>query len=513
MEREAKAEQGMMDEAVAAYFAWMREQLVEKSDGSWLGREEHLARFEAILMQDQPIAESLGQILQQEASLVLRYEALRLAAASHSRELLLPLLDALLAPANYQPLMRRRMELLRLFWRDDQRQHLEQPTERRAMLEHLLERIRFQLWFNAPGYGFEEMISLLDELTNLGKTGCYAIEQLLYETLEERCLMDRRYLHLFQTAAPLFVRHAYYEGVQVCLDFLDACEPIKPDEFIKGAVGEILRAIRRLRPYRYPQWARPLERFAAHYRSVGQAGRAAEANMLKILITASTAEEALLLDNDELVDLLRGRRDAAYKEEELVEAAALCDAVLAAGRDDSRIFHIRGWLAARLEGEEEAEAYFQAAIERDPENVFPHLALAALYQERGEEEAMLDHLYTACHCPQTLISCHRRLAHACEEADALDDALMIYERGTQIIPTQVTDLELEEFFSCLAGVARLLASRDGAAAGKEALEAMASLSLTERFGARFVRRKKTIIELFARGLRELHAELSPLVEV
>lgn len=501
-----------MCEEANVYFGWLAGQLDLYQDGSILNRDDHQKHFEALLAADVDIVPSLEVILRTEMRLALRYDALRLAASSQSRDAILPVLDELLAPAYFQPLMRRRMELLRQFWRDTEWAVTERPAQRKAALEHLLERVRFQLWFNAPGYGFEEMSWLLRELTSLGKTGCYAIEQLLYEILEERYLMDQRYLHIFQEAASLFADHAYYEGVQVFFDFLAACAPQQPDAQIKTTVGAVLRAIRRLRPYRYPQWAAPLRRFAQHYKKIGEVGRAAEANMLLILITASQVEEALLLDDDELVDLLRGRRDAAYAEEDFAEVAALCDEVLAAGREDSRILHIRGWLAARLEGTLQAEDYFLAALDRDPNNIFSHLALAAMFEERGDEEGARAHLQAACACPQTLISCHRRLGGRLEEEGDWESALEVYHRGTQILPAQVSILELEEYFGCLAGVTRLTAELQGAKAGKEALEALAELSLTERFGARFVRRKKVVIELFGKGLHDLHAELARVVE-
>lgn len=495
------------DGLVSAYFDWLRTMLNERSDGAGLNREEHQARFESLLVEHTHIAEGLESILRTEMQLALRYDALRLAAASQSRVEILPVLEDLLAPAYYQPLIRRRMELLRQFWQDPTWASAERPTQRKAALEHGMERVRFQLWLNAPGYGFEEMSLSLRELASLGKTGCYAIEQLLYEALEERYLMDLRSLSLFQEAAGIFVESAYYEGVQVFFDFLAACNPEQADAPIKATVGAVLRAIRRLRPYRYPQWAAPLRRFSQHYRGIGEVGRAAEANMLLILITASSVEEALLLEEDELVDLLRGRRDAAYTEDGLAEVAALCDAVLAAGRLDSRILHIRGWLAARLEGVLQAEEYFLYALEKDPNNAFSHLALAAIYQDRGDEEIARHHLYAACACSETLISCHRRLGGRLEQEGALEEALLLYQRGTQILPAQVSDLELEEWFGCLAGIGRITAALEGAKAGKEALEALRDISLTERFGARFVRRKKVVIELFGKGLRDFYAEL------
>ncbi len=497
---------------VRAYFEGLRAMLAARPDGAGLNREEHQSHFEALLAEDTDLSAGLEVILRTEMQLALRYDALRLAAASQSRAQMLPVLEELLAPSYYQPLMRRRMELLRLFWKDSDWASAERPTERKAALEHGMERVRFQLWLNAPGYGFEEMSGSLHELASLGKTGCYAIEQLLYEALEERYLMDQRSLHLFQEAAGLFVERAYYEGVQVFFDFLAACTPEQADAPIKATVGAVLRAVRRLRPYRYPQWAAPLRRFSQHYRKIGEVGRAAEANMLLILITASAVEEALLLEDDELVDLLRGRRDAAYTEEGLAEVAALCDAVLAAGRLDSRILHIRGWLAARLEGTLQAEDYFLYALEKDPHNAFSHLALAAIYEERGDEERALGHLQAACACPETLISCHRRLGGRLEEAGELEEALGVYRRGTQILPAQVSDLELEEFFGCLVGIGRMTAAQKGATAAKEALEALRDISLTERFGARFVRRKKVVIALFGKGLRDFHAELVRVAE-
>ena len=54
--------------------------------------------------------------------------------------------------------------------------------------------------------------------------------------------------------------------------------------------------------------------------------------MLHLLITATSLEQALILEDDELVDLLRGRRDSAYTLGELEEVAELCDLLIETGQ-------------------------------------------------------------------------------------------------------------------------------------------------------------------------------------
>ena len=278
------------------------------------------------------------------------------------------------------------------------------------------------------------------------------------------------------------------------------------------SIGKLLKSVRKLRPYRYPQWARPLQRFVEHFRSIKQYGRAAEAQMLAILIRASSKEEALLLEDDELVDLLRGRRDTAYTLKELEEVAQFCDELLEAGRTDARIYHIRGWLAARLEGPERAEPYFLKAVERDPLYPFPLLALASIAKLKGEESAGIQYLAKACQLPKTQISCFREYGEFLEKNGQLKEALDLYQRGISIHPIQTTTLEVEEYFGCLAALARIFPKIYGPKQSdkllKKLLDKTAEPELVSRFGLRFCERHRTLIKLLRRGLKNFVLEVS-----
>jgi len=487
---------------IQSYFQLIKTKLDESPDGIWLGGGEHQASFSQLLPRVSMVNGSFTAIehaLFKEPILFVRYDALRLLAKLGSQPKTNALLDRLVERAGFDFLIRRRVDLLKATWKGVSSSD---EIKRRA------DAIRNHLWFTSPGATLEPIQEELKALAALGEPGLYQIDLLLGEVLDEGCLMPADFLFMFKTAAKLFVEYRFFEGVQVFFDFLADCAPLQPSREVRGAVKQVLKAVRKLRPYRYPKWAMPLKRFVQHYKKIGQAGRAAEANMLIILISASEVEEALLLDDDELVDLLRGRRDAAYSIEELSSVAQMCDAVLAAGRNDARIFHIRGWLAARLDGPDAATPFFHKALSIQPDYVYSHLALSALYEMRGDDSASVYHLQKACGSKDTLISCHRKYGEIAQDAGRIDEAIKYFVRGTQIKPVDITNLELEEFFGCFAALAHLMREYEGKEAIKRVFTQMASIPLIERFGARFVESNRVVIGLLQKGMNDLQIELS-----
>lgn len=483
-----------------SYFELIRSELAKKPDGMWLGREEHQMACKTFALQGVAIASELSEILEREPSLVLRSEALRIAALTNLRRELLPTIDRFLGRAGYYPQIGSKMEALKKLWQQTQPAMSLPIVALRTTIENLL-------WFGWPGEAARSAMPYLSKLADLGEPGLFAIDQILGEALSEAYLMASDRLALLQYAAELFVKHKYFEGVQIFFDFLSDCKPLKPDRAALSAIGSVLKAVRKLRPYRYPQWAAPLRRFVEHFRSIKQHGRAAEANMLIILITTTSAEEALLLDDDELVDLLRGRRDNAYTEPEIAEVAELCDALISAERKDHRIYHIRGWLAARLEGPSEAVQYFQSALEIEPSYVYSHLALASIYEMQGREHTRNHHLSSSCNAHPTLISCHRKYGEVLQQRGYDQDALDVYYRGLELKPDQKNILELEEYFGCLASIARIYADYGDVNAALEVLDRMNHQNIESIFGARFCQHNRVIIDLLHKGLRDLQAEI------
>lgn len=480
------------------YIETLKEWIDTHPDGSWQGSDEHQALFSS-LTADESALQSILSILQTEPRLTLRYEALRAGAAICPTAQLVPALIQQTERAGYRPLMGRRYELALQLWSTDE-------APKRNAVEDLRTNVQAQLWFGPPQPEEDTLRATLSALADLGEPGCFGIARLLREQLEEPHILGVGCLQLFSIASDIFVEAKYFEGVQVFFDFLSDCKPTKPGRDARKAVGAVLKAVRTLRPYRYPQWARPLGDFIQHYRSIGRKGRAAEANMLMILITATSLEDALLLEDDELVDLLRGRRDAAYTDEELEDVVALCDDILAAGRRDCRMYHIRGWLAARLNGPDAAEPFFLQALEINPEYVYSHLALSYIYQQWGEDELREHHLASACDAPETLISCQRQYGEVLQRADEWDTAAYYYERGTHIQPEQASVFELEEFFGCFAALAHLYAESGQPKKAQDILEEITPSLVQSRFGARFCSRNQVIVDLLQKGLQDVQAE-------
>lgn len=488
----------MGENPLQQYFATIREALEAHEDGSWFGSEAHAEAFGQATAQYPASTQIFVDLLSTEPRLALRFEVLRLMAALDLKAQLLPLLHQTLERAGFYPLFGRRVEALCALWED---QPL--PDDELDRFSLLWQRAH---WFGHPG-DVEPQREALQQLASLGESGHTRIESLLSSVLEDECLMNRSALVCFREAAKLFVQHQCFEGVQLFFDFLADCRPAKMNKEIKSTVGEVLKAVRKLRPYRYPQWAVPLRSFVKHFQSIRRRGRAAEANMLIILITASTTEQALLLEDDELVDLLRGRRDAAYTTEDLEEAAALCDAVLEAGRSDGRILHIRGWLAARLDGPEAAMPYFLEALEQRPGYVYSHLAVASLAEMAGDYGFHDQHLEAACATSPTLISCHRKMAHILREEGYIDNALEIFDRGTQVKPDTMSVYELEEWFGCFLGKADIYQQREQWDEALSEVERLLNTPANAIFSSRFLKREGLIFSMLRKGAEDYKAEL------
>lgn len=486
--------------AAHQYFTKLQQALVNQPDGSWLGRDEHRQACEQVCAHGAGLANDILTVLQQSPNIVLRSEALRIAGLANLRDSLGQHIVQMMDRESYRPIFGRKLQSLYNMWYPNAA-----PPE--GITEQYLNNLEHHMWFGLPGQAIPTIHSNLPVIANEGEPGLFAIDQLLGRILDEGYLMSHDHLALFYQTSQLFVQHNYFEGVQIFFDFLADCAPVAPQKDDLATIGSVLKAVRKLRPYRYPQWSTPLGRFVQHFRSIKQMGRAMEANMLIILISASELEEALLLEDDELVDLLRGRRDSAYTEEELEGVATLCDAVLNSGRSDARMFHIRGWLAARLEGPDAAEPFFKKAVEINPSYVYPHLALSALFDMKDDQGARDHHLAAACHSEPSQISCHRQYGELLQRNGRDDEALEIYQRGSQIKPDQVTVLELEEYFGCLAAIANIHSQRGAKGQAIQALDSHDESQLTQRFSARFCDRNRVIVDLLSKGLRDYRAEL------
>ncbi|TNE46255.1 MAG: hypothetical protein EP343_24430 [Deltaproteobacteria bacterium] len=486
--------------AAQQYFSRLQQALSQQPDGSWLGREEHQQACQRVCGYGSALARDLITVLQQSSNIVLRSEALRIAGLANLRNSLGQQIVSMMDRASYRPIFGRKLQSLYNMWYPEQAPPMDTTEQYLANLEQ-------HMWFGLPGQASPTINGNLPVIASQGEPGLFAIDQLLGRILDEGYLMSYDHLVLFMQTSQLFVEHNYFEGVQIFFDFLADCAPVAPQKDDLATIGSVLKAVRKLRPYRYPQWSTPLGRFVQHFRSIKQMGRAMEANMLIILISASELEEALLLEDDELVDLLRGRRDSAYTEQELEDVATLCDAVLESGRSDARMYHIRGWLAARLEGPDAAEPFFKQAIAINPSYVYPHLALSAIYGMKDDEGARDHHLAAACQSDPSQISCHRQYGEHLQRSGRDDEALDIYQRGAQIKPDQVTVLELEEYFGCLAAMANIHAHRGAVGQAVQVLESHNESHLIQRFSARFCERNRVILDLLSKGLRDYRAEL------
>lgn len=486
--------------AAQQYFQRIQQALTQQPDGSWFGREEHQKLCYHFCAQGAVIASDLVKVLEQSSNLMMRSEALRVAALANLRPQILPSLEKMLERASYRPIFELKLRMLRQMW-------TQSASSKLSEIDQYIQNLEQYLWFGLPGQSLQAIQTNLPIIAGHGEAGLFALDQLLGRILDEGYLMAFDHLSLFHHAAELYVERRYFEGVQTFFDFLADCGPVSPQKEDLSTIGAVLKAVRKLRPYRYPQWSMPLARFVEHFRAIKQQGRAMEANMLIILITASSLEEALLLDDDELVDLLRGRRDFAYTEHELEEVARLCDAVLQSGRNDARMYHIRGWLAARLEGPDSAEGYYQKAVSIRPGYVYPHLALAAIYDQRGEEAARDQHLASACQANPSQISCHRRYGELLRQQDRIQEALQIHQRGTQIRPEQITILELEEYFGCLVSMAQIYLEQGNKSQALAVLNNVDRPSLESTFTARFSTRNRAIFDLLFKGLRDFRAEV------
>ena len=489
------------------YFQVLRKEIQAHPDGSWIGSDEHQAEIQKLLTAQVRSAPYLQQLLQKEPNLTMRYEALRLVYLLNLRDQV-PFLKRLIERSLFRPLFYRRIHCLLDLWNQSYRGKTSPPADpkMRSIATITLE-LHKSLWFSMPGSVGRAMREPIKQMAELGESGLYQIDLMLGMILDERRWLDVDSMSFFRWSARTFAQSKYFEGVQVFFDFLADCAPIQPTTAIKQAVGEVLKAIRKLRPYRYPKWATPLRHFVQHYTKIKETGRAAEANMLIILITASTLEQALLLEDDEIVDLLRGRRDAAYTTEELTQVANICDAIIQAGRNDGRIYHIRGWLASRLEGPAAGMSYFHKALDLRGDYVYSHLALSALYEMQGDDNLRDIHLEKACQTEPSLISCQRKFAENLLKDDRFEEAISYYERGTRLRPDVFTELEIEEFFGCFAALASLRLEQGGLEACKKVFERLEQTDLLDRFGARFLERNKVIVELLYKGTLDLKVQM------
>ncbi len=482
------------------YFDRLQQALNEQPDGSWFGRQEHQQACHQLYAHGAALAPALVQVLEQSPSILLRSEAIRLASMTNLQQAMLPALQQMLEVASFRPILGRKLEALYNVWTGT-------PLPNPSHIANSIRTIEHHLWLGMPGQAEVSIAPILEQLASLGEPGLFAIDQMLGHIIEEGYLMSQDILSLFQKVAEIFVQNDYFEGVQIFFDFLAECAPVAPQKEDLSAIGAVLKAVRKLRPYRYPHWSMPLKDFVAHFQSIKQHGRAVEANMLIILITASSIEETLLLEDDEIVDLLRGRRDSAYTEEELQGVAELCDGVFAANRSNARMYHIRGWLAARLDGPEAAEPFFKKAIALDSSYVYPHLALSAIYEMRGEDGSRDHHLSAACQAEPSQISCHRKYGEILQQQGRHEEALGVYERGTQIKPDQVTVLELEEYFGCIASIARYYEDQGLYDQAIQTLNQVNPEQIEATFTARFCERKRVILDLLRKGLKDYQAEI------
>lgn len=500
---------------VQQYIQILRELQAEHSDGAWIGNLKHQQLFSELMRTIQvvdslkPLCEGIEKLLSTEPNLALRYEALRLASQTPIKKQMRPVLLRCIERAGFYPLIGRRIHTLLRRWT-----HQEPPATNGLPLhiEKLRADVHRALWFSAPQTSEEPIRSALEQLSEYGELGLFATARLLREQLQERELVTHATLTLFRIAAELFIEHNYFEGVQVFFDFLAECRPIRPDIFTQKTVGAVLTAVRLLRPYRYPQWAVPLRRFVEHYRSIGHVEHAEEASRLIASLTTSSLGEILLLQSDELVDLIQGRRDAAQTDEALLHVAELCDGILESQSSNARIVHIRGWLAARLEGVDAAEPFFKMALELQPDYVYSHLALSAIYDQWGLDELQEYHLQRACDSKFTLISCQRKYGELLQRNELFEDAECYYLRGTQVQPDTASTLELEEFFGSYAALASLYVDFDLHQKALATLQKLEYSTLLERFGARFCLRQKVVVDLLLKGLRDFQSEIQRSAE-
>ena len=496
----AAASLGRAGAAVLVLFRGLLDALEVEDEPAYLGSDDHLDRIRLAVALGPETADGLAELLTTCPSLDVRFDALRVARLANARRLA-PCLQKL-KERRVDTMIQPRVRALLRMW--DLTPRGEGEVSPIVRLSRDLEAIH---WFELPGVDLDEIRARMEALAELGDLGLFRIQLFLGRLLDERCPTAPHRRPYFRIAAQLFADSGYYEGIEPLFDFLDDCRPGTPDPDLLSLVGQILKATRALRPYRNPEWAGPLVRFAKHFKSINQPGRAAEARMVALLIGTEDAESALVLEDDELVDLLRGRRDSAYTLKELDEVAALTQAVIDAGREDARILHIRGWLAGRLEGEEQARRYFLNAVDADQQYAPSLVALASLSERQGDELARDRYLEAACAAESSLVSCHRKWANILERRGELELAVEVYGRGTITVPEGATDLELEDLFGCFAGQAGLLRYLGDTEGAIEVLEEGRELPIETRFPSWFVHKQGVVISLLRKGLDDLKTEI------